>query len=57
MCANNAYTNINKPKRDTVDPNFHNWGYKTSCLKLNLENDNRMTRAESAGGESKTKGP
>lgn len=55
--AHNAYASINKPKTDTVDPNFHNWGYKTSCLKLNLESDNRMTRAESAGGKSKTKGP
>lgn len=55
MCAHNTYARINKAKRDTVD--FHNWGYKTSCLKLNLESDNRMARAESAGGESKTKGP
>lgn len=57
MCAHNACPSINKPKSDTVDPNFHNWGYKTSCLKLNLESDNRMTRAESAGGLSRTIGP
>lgn len=50
MCAHNAYASINKPKRDTVDPNLHNWGYKASCLKLNWESDNRMARAESAGG-------